>query len=85
MSVTPANIMRELRADCYYDPAKAVAADLIEHMEHVLSGMVGLVDLLLARDDLPPAIREVLATNHRVIAAKGCLIALATDQPPVTK
>ena len=39
----------------------------------LLHGMVGLVDLLLNRDDLPPAVQEVLRTNHRIVDARTAL------------
>lgn len=38
-----------------------------------LRGLLGLCTLLLARDDLPPDVRESLASNHRVVAAKTIL------------
>jgi len=38
-----------------------------------LSGLVGLTQLLLARDDLPAGVREALTTNHRVLDAWAAL------------
>lgn len=38
-----------------------------------LNGMVGLVQLLLARDDLPVGVRETLVNNHRITAARDAL------------
>lgn len=35
-----------------------------------LCGLLGLVDLLLMRRDLPPEVREVLRNNHRVAEAR---------------
>lgn len=35
------------------------------------NGLIGLTQLLLARDDLPAEVREVLQTNHRVVDAKA--------------
>lgn len=39
----------------------------------LLHGMVGLVDLLLSRDDLPSAVREVLQSNHRIVDARAAI------------
>ena len=39
----------------------------------LLHGMVGLVDLLLNRDDLPSAVREVLQSNYRIVGARAAL------------
>jgi cation transport regulator ChaB len=38
-----------------------------------LSGMVGLVDLLLNRADLPVEVRNVLRSNHRIVDARAAL------------
>lgn len=46
---------------------------LADRAAHALYDMVGLVDLLLARDDLPAELREVLKTSHRVIEARAAV------------
>jgi len=43
--------------------------DAVDH----LRAMVGLVDLLLNRDDLPVDVRNVLRSNHRIVAARAAL------------
>lgn len=40
----------------------------------LLHGMVGLVDLLLSRDDLPPDVRKVLQSNHRIVDARAAIL-----------
>lgn len=39
----------------------------------LLHGMVGLIDLLLNRDDLTDELRGVLLNNHRVVDARAAL------------
>jgi len=43
--------------------------DAVDH----LRAMVGLVDLLLNRDDLPVDVRNVLQSNHRIVDARAAL------------
>ena len=43
----------------------AAAADEIERLENALLGLMGLIELVSGRDDMPLEIREVLVTNHR--------------------
>jgi hypothetical protein len=45
----------------------------VHELANELAGMVGLVTLLLARDDITPALREVLNENHRVVSARTLL------------
>jgi len=54
-------------------PLRLHAEGMLTLCGDLLHGMVGLVDLLLNRDDLPPAVREVLRNNHRVVAARAAL------------
>lgn len=49
-----------------------VAGALLESRD-LLRGMVGLVELLLNRDDLTAELRGVLASNHRVVDARAAL------------
>lgn len=46
------------------------------------SGMLGLVQLLLGRDDLPDEVRLVLQTNHRIEAARA---AIAKAEPQTAR
>lgn len=39
----------------------------------LLRGMVGLVDLVLSRDDLTDDLRSVLTSNHRIVDARAAL------------
>lgn len=43
--------------------------DLAEH--DALPGLVGLIDLILCRDDLTSELREALTTNHRIVTARA--------------
>lgn len=40
-----------------------------QNQRDALAGMVGLVQLVLGRDDLTPELRFVLETNHRIVEA----------------
>jgi hypothetical protein len=51
-------------------------ADIIRAAPELLDGcnaMLGLVQLLLDRDDLSPELRRVLTTNHRIDEAKAAV------------
>ena len=39
-----------------------------------LRGLVGLVEMVSRRDDMPVEIRNVLATNHRIIEAREVIV-----------
>jgi hypothetical protein len=49
------------------------AADKIERLSNGCNAMLGLVKMLLNRDDLPPEVRAVLETNHRVEEARNAI------------
>ncbi len=44
-----------------------------------LQGMLGLIQLIEARDDLTPALRMALLGNHRILAARAVLAASPQD------
>jgi hypothetical protein len=71
----------ERKGTHYGDMFKANAA-LIAAAPDLLDGcnaLLGLIQLITGRDDLPPAIREALETSHRVDEAKA---AIAKALPP---
>ena len=47
-----------------------------EELAGALAGLLGLVEMLIRRDDLTPELSEVLRTNHRVATAN---VVLARD------
>lgn len=49
--------------------------------DEALRGMLGLIQLVLGRDDLTRELRHVLATNHRIEAAE--IAVLKTDRAPL--
>lgn len=64
---------------------KAIAdARLIAASPNLFDGcnaLLGLCQLLLTRDDLPPAVREALANSHRVEEARAAIAkALGTSE-----
>lgn len=55
---------------------KEKAADLFSAAPELLNGcnaLDGLLTLLLARDDLPPAVREAMETSHRRQEARAAV------------
>ncbi len=51
----------------------ALVAGALLECRDLLSGMVGVVDLLLNRADLPVEVRNVLRSNHRIVDARAAL------------
>jgi hypothetical protein len=59
------------------EAAKLRIIDLRQRNDELLDalkGMVGLVQLVQGRDDVSPALRDVLRLNHRVSAALGAIL-----------
>ena len=48
------------------DSTIAELREEVERLRETLSGLVGLVDLLRNRDDLPEDVRHALSWNHRI-------------------
>lgn len=49
------------------------AYERVEELEGGLKGLLGLLTLVSNNPDLPASIREILASNHRVIDAQEML------------
>ena len=63
------------------DPHGECAAE-IHRLKDALCGLFGLVQLVLGRDDLTAELRDVLCTNHRIMAAQRVLgVSLAGCEP----
>lgn len=59
------------------DPnARLIAA--APDLKDACNGLLGLLQLLAARDDIPPAVRHIMLDNHRAEAARAA-IDRATD------
>ena len=53
------------------DAAIAEARTTPDEVNDALRGLIGLVQLICARDDIPDEIRTALLTNHRYIEARS--------------
>jgi Lar family restriction alleviation protein len=60
----------------------AVVAGAFLEIQDLLRGMVGLVDLVLNRDDLTAELRSVLVSNHRVVSARDAVRVMTS---PITE
>lgn len=67
-----ADIVERLRV-FHGDKAHVEAADKIERLRDGCNAMLGLVQMLLDRDDLTPEVRMVLETSHRVHEARAAI------------
>lgn len=45
----------------------------VRRLREALAGMVGLVQMLAARDDVSPALRHIMTDNHRFATARAVL------------
>ena len=61
------------------------ASSAIQSLRAALGGLLGLVQLLLSRDDLPVEVMEALANNHRVAAAREALLGESTKAHAATE
>ena len=61
--------------DQLLDQAIVAARTTANEIHDALLGMIGLVQLICARDDLPDDIRRALLTNHRYVDARVVSIA----------
>lgn len=73
------SVAREIGKDWWADYQ---LSQIVEHMEQArqiraltdgANALLGLLQLVSARDDMPPAIKDVLQTNHRVQEARDAL------------
>lgn len=65
----------------YVDALIKPERDAHERCAAALRGIVGLLQMVGGRDDLPPEIADILETNHRVVEAKGIIAAAIGDGP----
>lgn len=56
--------------DQYLDAAVAEAKTSPDEVHDALLGMIGLVQLICARDDVPDVVKQAMATNHRYLDAR---------------
>lgn len=47
----------------------------VTRLREALEGLVGLTELVCARDDVPEAAKDALRTNHRILEARRVLSA----------
>lgn len=57
------------------------AADTIEELYDGCNALLGLLQLLLGRDDLPDEVREAMQTSHRVEEAEAATAKARGEQP----
>jgi len=50
-----------------------MAEQEVKRLREALAGLVGLTELVSARNDLPPSVREALTANHRILEARRVL------------
>jgi hypothetical protein len=55
----------------YLEQREKVLETRVAELSDALSGVLGLITLVCARDDMPPAISDVLRTNHRAVDARA--------------